>query len=231
MGRRRIPRLRLRRLQSNKLKGVRRRRLPRIPFRESLTRLPNVLTYLRILAIPGVIWLLWRSGRGAAVAAPWWAFAAALGFTLAAITDALDGWLARRRDQQTVLGRFLDPVADKLLVMAVLVELVALERIAPWIAMVLIAREMAVNALRTIAVTEGFEVRVARLGKWKTAAQFVAIIALMLHYPFTVPLVDVVVDPSFVGGVAIAVAVALSLASAGLYFRRFVRAILARESG
>ncbi len=103
--------------------------------------LPNVLTLLRILAVPViVVALLGETPNGDALAAGV--------FALAAFTDGLDGYIARRRQDVTTFGKLMDPLADKLLIVAALVSLVSLDRLAPWVAMVIIARELAVTVLR-----------------------------------------------------------------------------------
>src|ERR687883_2083424 len=110
--------------------------------------LPNVLTLLRIIAVPViVVALLDETPNGDALAAGV--------FALAAISDGLDGYIARSRGDVTTFGKLMDPLADKLLIIAPLVSLVSLGRIAPWVAMVIIAREFAVTALRMVAVEQG----------------------------------------------------------------------------
>src|ERR671938_2115132 len=130
--------------------------------------LPNVLTLLRITAVPVlVVALLGETPNGDALAAAV--------FALAAITDGLDGYIARSRGSVTTFGKLADPLADKLLIVAPLVSLVSLDRIAPWVAMVIIAREVAVTALRMVAVEQGVVIAASVLGKLKTIAQVVAI--------------------------------------------------------
>src|SRR6478752_1609851 len=110
--------------------------------------LPNVLTLLRILAVPViVVALLGETPNGDALAAGV--------FALAALTDGLDGYFARSRDEVTTFGKLMDPIADKLLIAAALVALVSLDRLAAWIAMVIIAREFAVTAMRMAAGSQG----------------------------------------------------------------------------
>ncbi len=107
---------------------------------------------------------------------------AVLFFSLAAITDGLDGYLARKHKQETDFGRFLDPMADKLLVSAALVSLVDLHRLSAWIAMIIIGREFAVSGLRLLALGEGKIIHSSRLGKLKTVFQVLAVIAWILKY-------------------------------------------------
>ncbi|HWO47658.1 MAG TPA: CDP-diacylglycerol--glycerol-3-phosphate 3-phosphatidyltransferase [Solirubrobacterales bacterium] len=138
--------------------------------------LPNALTLLRILAVPVVVVaLLGESENGDA-------FAAAV-FALAALTDGLDGYFARSRGSITTFGKLMDPLADKLLVTAALVSLVSLDRLEAWVAMVIIAREVAVTILRTIANERGIVIAASWLGKLKTVLQIAAVIALIATNP------------------------------------------------
>ncbi len=138
--------------------------------------LPNTLTLLRILAVPVlVVALLSEIDDGDVIAA--------IVFALAAATDGLDGYIARRRNQVTNFGKLMDPLADKLLVVAALVCLVDLNRLAAWIAMVIIAREIAVTGLRTLAAEQGVIVSASWLGKVKTTLQIAAIFALIAYDP------------------------------------------------
>ncbi len=133
---------------------------------------PNVLTIIRILAVPViVVALLDETPNGDTLAA--------IVFALAAFTDGLDGYIARRRDEVTTFGKLMDPLADKLLIVAALVSLVSLGRLAAWVAMVIIARELAVTGLRLVAAEQGVVITASWLGKVKTALQVVAIFALI----------------------------------------------------
>jgi CDP-diacylglycerol---glycerol-3-phosphate 3-phosphatidyltransferase len=147
--------------------------------------IPNALTMLRILAVPVVVVaLLAEIPNGDLIAG--------IVFALAALTDGLDGYIARRRDDVTTFGKLMDPLADKLLVIAALVSLVALDRLQAWIAMVIIARELAVTGLRAVAVEQGVVISASWLGKLKTALQIAAIIALIAVDPATTA-VDILV--------------------------------------
>ena len=137
---------------------------------------PNVLTLLRILAVPVVVVaLLDETPNGDVLAA--------IVFALAALTDGLDGYIARRRQQVTTFGKLMDPLADKLLIVAALVSLVSLDRLAAWVAMVIIAREFAVTGLRAVAAERGVVISASWLGKVKTVLQVAAIFALILLDP------------------------------------------------
>src|SRR5918995_1320943 len=138
--------------------------------------LPNTLTVLRILLVPVVVVaLLDETPNGDAIAAGV--------FALAAVTDGLDGWIARSRGSITTFGKLMDPLADKLLVTAALVSLVSLGRLEAWIAMVIIAREFAVTGLRGVAAERGVVIQASWLGKAKTILQIAAVIALIALHP------------------------------------------------
>ncbi|MBI4246595.1 MAG: CDP-diacylglycerol--glycerol-3-phosphate 3-phosphatidyltransferase [Candidatus Rokubacteria bacterium] len=136
--------------------------------------LPIGLTITRIVAVPLLIVFLISSSRVHAV------MAAAI-FILASITDWLDGLLARRRNQVTTLGTLLDPIADKLLVAAALVSLLQIDKVAAWIVVVIIGRELAVTGLRAVAAHVGVIVPASRLAKGKTVSQYVAITMLIIE--------------------------------------------------
>jgi CDP-diacylglycerol---glycerol-3-phosphate 3-phosphatidyltransferase len=136
--------------------------------------LPIGLTISRIVLVPLLIVFLISSSRVHAV------MAAAI-FILAALTDWLDGLIARRRNQVTTLGTLLDPIADKLLVASALVSLLQIDKIAAWIVAVIIGRELAVTGLRAVAAGVGVIVPASRLAKWKTAGQYVAITMLIFE--------------------------------------------------
>jgi CDP-diacylglycerol--glycerol-3-phosphate 3-phosphatidyltransferase len=141
---------------------------------ETYLNLPNSITILRILLIPVFVWLFSDSSpdRG---------LLAGLVFAGAAFTDFLDGYLARRSGQITNLGKLLDPVADKLLVASGLILLVQFQRVAVWLAIVMIAREMIVTGARAVAAKEGFVVPADSLGKLKVVGQIGGILCLILQ--------------------------------------------------
>jgi len=146
-------------------------------MRSGLLNLPNILTLGRIAAIPVLLILLLFESRDNC-------FWAAAVFGLAAVTDWLDGWLARRWQIVTVLGKFLDPLADKLIVMAALIMLIPLGRVPAWAVFLILAREMVVTGLRSIASSEGTVIAASDLGKYKTIFQMTAIAGLLLHYDY-----------------------------------------------
>jgi CDP-diacylglycerol--glycerol-3-phosphate 3-phosphatidyltransferase len=138
---------------------------------------PNQLTLFRIAAVPVIIILLLFPTRICT-------FIAALFFSAAAITDYLDGFLARKRGQVTTLGKVMDPVADKLLVSSAFIMLSSLGWLPAWMACVIIGRELAVTGLRNIIAEKGEDLSASNLGKYKTGFQIAAIIPLMIHFPF-----------------------------------------------
>ncbi len=134
--------------------------------------LPNVLTLVRMLLVPVVVaGLLVQTTSGSVVAAAV--------FAVAAASDVLDGRLARSRQAVTTFGKVMDPVADKLLVIAALLALVSLDRLAVWIAMVIIAREFAVTGLRVVAGAQGYLIPASGFGKAKTVLQVAAVFCLI----------------------------------------------------
>ncbi len=146
-------------------------------LRSGRLNLPNLLTLARIAAIPLLVIIMLADTREAGL----WAAAV---FGLAAVTDFIDGWLARKWEVVTVLGKFLDPLADKLIVMAALIMLIPQGRVPAWAVFLLLAREMVVTGLRSIASSEGIVIDASDLGKVKTIYQMVAIPGLLLHYDY-----------------------------------------------
>lgn len=138
---------------------------------------PNSLTLFRILAVPVIVILLLFPNR-------LFTFIAAIIFSAAAITDYLDGYLARRRGLVTDLGKVMDPVADKLLVSCSFIMLASLHWIPAWIVCIIIGREIAVTGLRNIIAEKGEDISASWLGKYKTGFQIAAIIPLTFHYPY-----------------------------------------------
>lgn len=146
-------------------------------LRTGIFNLPNLLTLARVAAIPLLVVILLSDSREAGF------WAAAL-FGAAAVTDFIDGWLARKWGVVTVLGKFLDPLADKLIVMAALIMLIPTGRVPAWAVFLLLAREIIVTGLRSIASSEGIVIDASDLGKYKTIYQMVAIPGLLLHYDY-----------------------------------------------
>ena len=131
----------------------------------------------RIAAIPLMAVLLMSPSQPAG-------FWAAAVFSLASVTDWLDGYLARRMGIVTIFGKFLDPIADKLIVMAALIMILPYGRVPAWMVLVILGREIIITGLRGIASSEGIIIQASDLGKFKTIFQLVAIIGLLLHYDY-----------------------------------------------
>ena len=181
---------------------------------ESFLNLPNSLTLSRILLIPVFVFLFSTPTAERSVAA-------ALVFLIAALTDLLDGYLARRRGQITNLGKLLDPVADKLLVASGLILLVQYQRIEVWLVIVMIARELAVTGARTVAAKEGFVLPADSMGKVKVVCQVSGILCLILEETLILPFVSL----HSIGMIVIYCALILSLISGGRYILEILRKI------
>ena len=173
---------------------------------------PNLLTVVRILLIPVIAAALLSGIESGDLLA-------AIVFVIASITDALDGYIARRNKDVTTFGKLMDPLADKLLVTSALVSLVSLDRLQAWVAMVIIAREFAVTGLRQLAMEHGEVIHASGWGKLKTATQIAMVLAL------------IIVDSSPVWvDVLVYATVAVTVASAADYFFGFRALIHARPS-
>jgi CDP-diacylglycerol--glycerol-3-phosphate 3-phosphatidyltransferase len=178
--------------------------------------LPNTLTVARIVLVPLLVVVLLTKLRAPVLfGVPREILAAAI-FGLASITDWLDGYLARRRQQVTSIGQWMDPLADKLLITAALISLVQTDAVPAWMAAVIIGRELMVTGLRSLAQSRGMAMPASDLGKWKMAAQVTTILLLILgegHLSFLFPL----------GQIGLWIVMALALWSAVDYYRRFNR--------
>lgn len=184
-----------------------------------LTNLPNLLTLVRILAVPVLVWLLSSPSTDTTVLA----FGI---FFVATMTDILDGWLARRYGLITPLGKLLDPLADKLLVVSTLIMLAMVDRtpsLPAWLLVVIVGRELAVTGLRSIAASEGVVLAAEASGKLKMILQSVGIHALILHYPYYG------VNFHSFGLALLFVATAVGLWSAVQYHVLLFRALSSRE--
>jgi CDP-diacylglycerol--glycerol-3-phosphate 3-phosphatidyltransferase len=178
--------------------------------------LPNFLTTLRILLIPVFIVIFSEP-------TPTRSYWAAAVFVTASLTDWIDGYIARKWGQETVVGKFLDPIADKLLVLSAVILLVEIGRVAGWVAIIILGREIAVTGLRAIASSNGIVIQADEMGKYKTFVQIMAMIFLTLPDP--VAFGDVGFHPYGIGTVVLWVAVGLALYSGANYFYRFWREI------
>ena len=179
----------------------------------AITRnIPNLLSALRILAIPVVIGFLSWPG-------PLASFLAALIFGLASLTDLLDGYIARQQKRETAVGKLLDPLADKLLVLSCMIMLIPLERIPAWMVVLILGREVAVTGLRGIASAEGMVIAASRWGKVKLILQTFSLIGLMMHYRY------LGIDFHLLGMIFLWGALIITLWSGIDYFGKFYRKI------
>ena len=187
-----------------------------------ILNLPNIITMARIAAIPLLCLLLLSPERETGF------WAAAL-FAAASVTDWLDGYLARRMGIVTVFGKFLDPIADKLIVMAALIMILPFGRVPAWMVLVILGREMIITGLRGIASSEGIVIPASNLGKFKTIFQLVAIIGLLLHYDyswfFSIDHPLLIVNMHNVGMFYLWIATVITIWSGADYLHKFVRVI------
>jgi CDP-diacylglycerol--glycerol-3-phosphate 3-phosphatidyltransferase len=199
-------------------------------LRREFLNAPNAITLVRIAMIPVFLWFTYHESRVDS-------FIAAIVYAVTGTTDFLDGWIARKKGLVTVIGKFLDPLADKLIVMAALVMLVHLGRVPAWMVIVIMSREFIVTGLRTIAMSEGIVIAAGQEGKSKTAFQVAAITFLLLHYvyPIDAILFTFELDANRVGTWLLYVSLFYSVWSAWNYFSGFIRAVYAprpeREAG
>jgi len=193
-------------------------------IRRDILNLPNMLTLARIVVIPLAVYLL-------ALRTPTASLWAGTIFGLASATDYFDGYLARKLNLVSLTGKFLDPLADKLMVAATLIQLTAMGWIEPWIPILLLSRELAVQGLRQIASGEGMVIAAGQGGKWKTAFQLIGLIGLLSHYTYTINFGLTITDINLhrVGWWMLVLSIAFSLYSGAEYFVKFLAAIDARS--
>jgi CDP-diacylglycerol---glycerol-3-phosphate 3-phosphatidyltransferase len=182
--------------------------------KSSQLNLANSITIARILLVP-VFLVVLLSG----LPEPWGDLAAAAVFIIAAATDKLDGYVARRSKQITTLGQFLDPLADKLLIAAALIALVAQDRVAAWVATVIIVREVAVSVLRIVGVSQGVSIPADKYGKLKTVLQIVYIVYVLFPTGQIAEFIHVSTDVAvIIQWILAAVTVVVTLYSGVRYF-------------
>ena len=186
-------------------------RLPIPEDKRDIFNLPNMITILRIGVIPVLFGLLFSPG-------PAMSLVITILFITAALTDILDGYIARRFKIITTMGKFLDPIADKLIVNTAMILMIPIGRIPAWIVAVIIIRDFAVDGIRNIASSDGMVIQASPLGKRKTLCQIFAVSALMIHYPF------IGADAHAVGMVILYIALVLTVTSGIDYFLKFYRA-------
>jgi CDP-diacylglycerol--glycerol-3-phosphate 3-phosphatidyltransferase len=184
--------------------------------RATIRNIPNLLTALRIFSIPLVIFFLTSPG-------PLASFLAALVFGIASCTDILDGYLARQQKAETAIGKLLDPMADKLLILSGMIMLIPLDRIPAWMVVLIIGREVAITGLRGIASAEGVVIAASRLGKAKMILQSLSLGGLMLHYEYFG------INFHVLGMILLWIALVLTLWSGIDYFWKFYQGVMKKE--
>ena len=188
--------------------------------------IPNTLTLVRIVLVPVLFIVLLKSpGK-------FLSFIAALVFALASLTDFLDGYLARRLNLVTALGKFLDPLADKLLVGVALIMMIQLERVAPWIVALIVGREILVISLRVVATREQIVIETTNIAKFKTGFQIAAVIGLLMHYGYRIGSgpASFMLDFHAVGTWLLYIALVITLWSGADYFYKFIKLVSVSRS-
>ncbi len=180
------------------------------PAREQILTLPNLLSLVRVGFVPVIVVLLEAGGQGCTLAAAWV-------FFVAGLTDLADGMLARWMKKVTVVGKYLDPVADKLLICSTMVMLTALERLPGWMVVVVICRELVITGMRAVALAKGFNIYSNRWGKSKTVTQVLACWLLLLDCP------SKGIKTHSLGMAVMWIAIALTVTSAVSYTLEFNR--------
>jgi len=175
--------------------------------------LPNEVTIIRIVAIPIILILLYTPG-------PAYSIITAILFLLVAGTDTLDGYLARRCGMVTTLGKFLDPLADKLLIVTSLIALITARGIPTWMVIVIVGREIAVTGLRGIATTQGIIISASILGKYKTVFEVASITLMIFDGNYSK------IDFYQVGMGLLWIALAVAVISGIDYFKRFLKTVM-----
>ena len=175
--------------------------------------LASKITLIRVAFIPLYMLLMYLSGGQPGL----WMWLALAVFVIASITDYVDGQIARKYDQVSDFGKFLDPLADKLLICAILVEMVGLGWVPAWIVNIIIIRELAVTGLRAVAADKGVVIAADWYGKWKTTFQIIAMVPLLIHYDFMgIPM-------HLLGSLILYIALVLTIFSGCNYFYQFYR--------
>lgn len=188
--------------------------------------IPNTLTLVRIVLVPVLFIVLLKSpGK-------FLSFIAALVFALASLTDFLDGYLARRLNLVTALGKFLDPLADKLLVGVALIMMIQLERVAPWIVALIVGREILVISLRVVATREQIVIETTNIAKFKTGFQIAAVIGLLMHYGYRIGSgpASFMLDFHAIGTWLLYIALVITLWSGADYFYKFIKLVSVSRS-
>jgi CDP-diacylglycerol--glycerol-3-phosphate 3-phosphatidyltransferase len=180
--------------------------------RHETFNLPNTITLLRISVVPFLFILLLSPGE-------FWSLILAILFIIASITDFFDGYIARKYQMITTMGKFLDPIADKIMVNTAMILMIPIGRIPAWIVAITIIRDLIVDVIRSIASSEGIYIQASTLGKQKTLAQIIAVTALIIHYSIFG------INAHAVGMVILYIALVLTIFSGFDYFMKLYRNI------
>jgi CDP-diacylglycerol--glycerol-3-phosphate 3-phosphatidyltransferase len=193
-------------------------------LKREILNLPNMITIGRLFLIPPVLWLI-------DPADPWRNFLACILFAAASGLDILDGWLARRQGLVTVFGKFVDPLADKLMAMSVMIYMVVEGLLPAWLVVLMLGRDLYINGIRQVAAERGVVIAAGEGGKLKTVFQLVGICCVLVRYRYRLPLVDMWFDYPVVGMLFLYIALALSVGSAVEYTMAFRRALQQHGGG
>lgn len=180
--------------------------------RRETFNLPNTITLLRISVVPFLFILLSSPGE-------FWSLILAILFVIASITDFFDGYVARKYKMITTMGKFLDPIADKIMVNTAMILMIPIGRIPAWIVAITIIRDLMVDVIRSIASSEGICIQASTLGKQKTVTQIIAVTALIINYSIFG------IDAHAVGMVILYIALVLTIFSGFDYFIKLYRNI------
>lgn len=187
--------------------------LPIAPENRRIINLPNTITMVRLCVLPVLFFLLLSPDQT-------WSLVIAIIFIIVSFTDLLDGYVARRYQIVTTMGKFLDPIADKLVINTAMVLMIPIGRIPAWVVAIIIIRDFFVDGIRTIATSEGVVIQASWLGKQKTLCQVFAVSALMIHYPF------LGADAHAVGTALLFLALIMSIHSGMDYFLKFLKLVI-----
>lgn len=189
--------------------------LPISPENRKIINLPNAITLVRLCILPGLFCLLLSPDQT-------WSLVIAAIFAVVSLTDLLDGYVARRYGIVTTMGKFLDPIADKLVINTAMILMIPIGRIPAWVVAIIVIRDFCVDGIREIASGEGVHIQASWLGKQKTLCQVFAVTALMIHYPF------LGADAHAVGTVLMFLALVMTVYSGIDYFFKFIKNVIRR---
>jgi CDP-diacylglycerol--glycerol-3-phosphate 3-phosphatidyltransferase len=187
-------------------------------FKREILNLPNLITIGRLFLIPPTLWLIDPND-------PVRNFIAAIVFSAASGLDLVDGWLARRQGLVTVFGKFVDPLADKLMAMSVMVWLVMTGLLPAWLVILMLSRDFYISGLRSVAANQGVVIAAGEGGKLKTVFQLVGICCVLARFSYRLPFTDEFVSFYAVGMLFLYVSLLLSIGSAIQYTMEFRHAL------